>query len=37
MEDVLMNPQGNSLVYSNIEIIINILAHTPDSHGRIHT
>lgn len=26
MEDVLMNPQGNSLVYSNIEIIINILA-----------
>ena len=26
MEDALMNPQGNSLVYSNIEIIINILA-----------
>lgn len=26
MEDLLMNPQGNSLVYSNIEIIINILA-----------
>jgi len=26
MEDALMNPQGSSLVYSNIEIIINILA-----------